>query len=225
MIPPYAVHRAIIKRPDHYERIVVNISQNLISDFEYSSLTMKENMVHQKTQGSYVLHLHSKNFQHMISLLDEISEKIENGKENYSFTLQYLLFQVLEIIFDPSSSSSSSSSGLSEKMELDQRLVSILEYIEVHLTDTDLSLENVSDYFHLNKFYFSHYFKKKMNLPFYRYVSLKRLSLAVAMIKQNQLTLEQIALKCGYIDYLSFYRMFKKIIQNFSQKSTKRIHK
>ena len=124
----------------------------------------------------------------------------------YTFTLQYLLFQILQIIFDPSSSNL----DLSKKRVLDQRLASILEYIEVHLVDTDLSLENVSDYFHLNKFHFSHYFKKKMSLPFYRYVLLKRLSLAVVMIKQNQLTIEQIALKCGYNDYSSFYRSFKK---------------
>ena len=177
-----------------------------MSDFEYSSLTMKENRVYQKTQGSRVLHLDVENFQHIISLFDEISEKIENGKEIYSFTLQYLLFQVLQIIFDPSCSSL----DLSKKRTLDQRLASILEYIEVHLIDTDLGLENVSDYFHLSKFHFSHYFKKKMNLPFYRYVLLKRLSLAMAMIKQNQLTIEQIALKCGYNDYSSFYRSFKK---------------
>ena len=206
VIPPHAIGRTVIKNPEHYKRIVVNISQHLMSDFEYSSLKMKENWVHQKTQGSRVLHLDAENFQQIISLFDQISEKIENGKENYSFTLQYLLFQVLQIIFDPSSSNL----DLSKKRVLDQRLASILEYIEVHLVDTDLSLENVSDYFHLNKFHFSHYFKKKMNLPFYRYVLLKRLSLALVMIKQNQLTIEQIALKCGYNDYSSFYRSFKK---------------
>ena len=62
----------------------------------------------------------------------------------------------------------------------------------------------------MNKYYFSHYFKERMNLPFYRYVSLKRLSMALDMIKQNQLPMEQIAVKCGFLDYSSFYRLFKK---------------
>ena len=54
---------------------------------------MKENIVYQKTQGSYVLHLHSKNFQDIISLLHEITHRIKNGEENFSFTLNYQLFQ------------------------------------------------------------------------------------------------------------------------------------
>ena len=167
---------------------------------------MKENIVYQKTQGSYVLHLHSKNSQDIISLLQEITHRLKNGEENFSFTLHYLLFQALQVIFDPASRMP----NLSNKDELDQRFVSILEYIESHLTEPDLSLDNISNYFHLNKYYFSHYFKKNMNLPFYRYVSLKRLSFAVTMIKQNQLSMDKIALKCGFPDYSSFYRLFKK---------------
>ncbi|WP_227937601.1 AraC family transcriptional regulator [Alkalihalobacillus deserti] len=206
VVPPYAVHKATVTNIDNYERTIIKVSGHLMRDFLSSSPSMKENIVYQKTQGSYVLHLDPKNFQDIISLLHEITYKIKNGEENYSFTLHYLLFQVLQDIFNPASSMP----NLSQKDELDQRLVSILDYIESHLTEPDLSLDKVSNYFHLNKYYFSHYFKKNMNLPFYRYVSLKRLSFAVTMIKQNQISIETIALKCGFPDYSSFYRLFKK---------------
>ncbi|MFJ7978427.1 helix-turn-helix domain-containing protein [Peribacillus sp. NPDC096379] len=206
VIPPYAVHKANVKSIDNYERIIVSVSEHLMSDFLSSSPSMKENIVNQKTQGSYVLHLHSKNFQDIIFLLDEVTHRINSGEEKFPFTINYQLFQALQVIFDPASSMPS----LRNKDELDQRFLSVLEYIESHLTEPDLSLDNVSNYFHLNKYYFSHYFKKNMNLPFYRYVSLKRLSFAVTMIKQNQSSIEKIALKCGFPDYSSFYRLFKK---------------
>lgn len=206
VIPPYAVHKANVKSIDNYERIIVSVSEHLMSDFLSSSPSMKENIVNQKTQGSYVLHLHSKNFQDIIFLLDEVTHRINSGEEKFPFTINYQLFQALQVIFDPTSSMPS----LRNKDELDQRFLSVLEYIESHLTEPDLSLDNVSNYFHLNKYYFSHYFKKNMNLPFYRYVSLKRLSFAVTMIKQNQISIEKIALKCGFPDYSSFYRLFKK---------------
>ncbi|MGX2958091.1 AraC family transcriptional regulator [Peribacillus sp. JNUCC 23] len=206
VIPPYAVHKANVKSIDNYERIIVSVSEHLMSDFLSSSPSMKENIVNQKTQGSYVLHLHSKNFQDIIFLLDEVTHRINSGEEKFPFTINYQLFQALQVIFDPASSMPS----LRNKDKLDQRFLSVLEYIESHLTEPDLSLDNVSNYFHLNKYYFSHYFKKNMNLPFYRYVSLKRLSFAVTMIKQNQISIEKIALKCGFPDYSSFYRLFKK---------------
>lgn len=206
VIPPYAVHQAVVKNFDNYERIIVSVNERLMNDFISSSPSMKENIVYQKTQGSYVLHLYSKNFQHILSLLQDIIQKITIGENNYPFSINYLFFQVLQDIFDPASSMP----NLSNKNELDQRFVAILEYIESNLTKPDLSLDNVSNYFHLNKYYFSHYFKKNMNLPFYRYVSLKRLSYAVTLIKQNQISIEKIALKCGFSDYSSFYRLFKK---------------
>ncbi len=171
-----------------------------------SSTSLKENIVYQKTQGSYVLHLHSNNFQDIISLLQEVARKINNSEDHQSFSLNYLLFQALQIIFDPASSMP----NLHHKNELDHRFVSVLEYIDAHLTEPDLSLDRISSYFHLNKYYFSHYFKSNMNLPFYRYVSLKRLSFALSMIKDNQISIEEIALKCGFTDYSSFYRLFKK---------------
>jgi AraC-like DNA-binding protein len=220
VVPPNSVHQAIVKNIDHYERFIINISNALMADYVSVSHSMNENIVFQKTQGSYVLHLNAANFQDILSLLHQITHRIKNGEENFSFTVQYLLFQVLQVIFNPASSLP----NLSNKDEHDERLLSILDYIESHLTEHDLSLDKVSSYFHLNKYYFSHYFKKHMNLPFYRYVSLKRLSFAVTMIKQKQIPIEKIAVKCGFPDYSSFYRLFKKEY-NLSPKNLQRDYK
>ncbi|OMF34660.1 AraC family transcriptional regulator [Paenibacillus sp. FSL H8-0548] len=217
VIPPYAVHQAVVKNFDNYERIIISISEHLMDDFISSSPALKENMVYQKTQGSYVMHLHSKNFQVILASLQDILQKKTISEKTYPFSINYLLFQVLQDILDPASSMP----NLSNKNELDQRFLAILEYIESNLTDPDLSLANVSNYFHLNKYYFSHYFKKNMSLPFYRYVSLKRLSYAATMIKQNQISIEEIALKCGFSDYSSFYRLFKKEYSLSPKKSQK----
>ncbi|AXI08113.1 AraC family transcriptional regulator [Oceanobacillus zhaokaii] len=220
VIPPYAVHRAIVKDIDSYERIIVSISEDLMEDFISSSPALQENIILQKTQGSYVLHLHSQNFEDAISLVDEIVNQMNSGQKAYSFALHYQLFQMLQVIYNPEISKP----NFSKKDELDNRFVSVLDYIETYLTDPELSLDKVSNHFHLNKYYFSHYFKKNMNLPFYRYVSLKRLSFAVTMIKQNQISMEKIALDCGFHDYSSFYRLFKKEY-NLSPKKFQREYK
>lgn len=220
VVPPYAVHQATVKSIDKYERIIVNISNRLMADFVSSSQSMNENIVSQKTRGSYLLHLNASHFQEIISLLHEITHRIKNGEENFSFTLQYLLFQVLQVIFNPASSLP----NFSNKDELDERFMLVLEYIESHVTEPDLSLDKISSDFHLNKYYFAHYFKKHMNLSFYRYVSLKRLSFAVTMIKQKQIPIEKIALKCGFPDYSSFYRLFKKEY-NLSPKNLQKEYK
>ncbi|WP_138415989.1 AraC family transcriptional regulator [Aquibacillus sediminis] len=205
-IPPYAVHKVTPHDSNNYERIIIKVNPHLMADFQASAPSLTEDFVFLKTQGSHVFHPNQQNFEDSVSLLHELINKIKDGKEDYSFTLQYLLFQVMKIIFHPSSKSP----DLHHTKDLDQRLTAILSYIETHLTDTDLNLVNISNHFHLNKYYFSHYFKQHMNVSFYRYVSLKRLSLAMTKIKQNKDSIETIAVQCGFTDYSSFYRLFKK---------------
>jgi AraC-like DNA-binding protein len=220
IIPPYAVHKAFVKDFDNYERIISTISKPLMAEFLSISPSMKESMIYYKIQGSYVIHLHFNKLKEVISILQEISERTKSGDETHSFALHYLLFQALQIILNPASSKPTHALN----NEQDQRLKSIIEYIESHLTDPDLNLDRISKHFHLNKYYFSHYFKNNMNVPFYRYVLLKRLANAVTMIKQNQISIEEIVTKCGFQDYSSFYRLFKKEY-NLPPKKLQKEHK
>lgn len=206
VVPPHTVHRALVKDINQYERFLIHMNPHLLVDFQQSSLHLKEHTAFQKINGNYVYHLDATSFQKVVALLNSLCKKIEEEQYVYLFTIQNLLFQALNFIFD----SSISKQDMRINHSLDQRLVSILTFIEKHLTNAELSLNLLSETFHMNKYYFSHYFKERMNVSFYRYVSLKRLSMAVDLIKQNQLPMEQIALKCGFLDYSSFYRLFKK---------------
>ncbi|MEH7224471.1 AraC family transcriptional regulator [Bacillus sp. JJ1566] len=206
IIPPYAVHKAEVSDFDNYERIVSTISKSLLAEFLSISPDMSDSIIYHKTLGSYVVHLHSKNLKEVLSLYQEISNRIKVNSDAYSFALHYLLFQAMQIILNPESSEPKNS----KSSDADQRLNLIIEYIDKHLTDPEMNLDNVSSHFHLNKYYFSHYFKNHMKVPFYRYVLLKRLATAVALIQQNELSIEEIATKCGFQDYSSFYRLFKK---------------
>jgi len=207
VIPPYAVHQATVKDFDNYERIVSMVSNPLLEEFLSISPAMKESTVDLKTHHSFLIHLPAKNVKEITTIFQELSErKKAKEKEHHSFAVHYLLFQALQIILN----TKSDESIIHDESEKDQRLVSIIEYIETHLTDPDLNLNNISNHFHLSKYYFSHYFKNNMNVSFYRYVLLKRLATAVTMIRKNETSIEEIAAKCGFQDYSSFYRLFKK---------------
>ncbi|MBM4764983.1 helix-turn-helix domain-containing protein [Bacillus sp. B15-48] len=207
IIPPYAVHWAKVSDFDNYERIVTTISKSLLGEFLSISPSLNDSLIYHKTQGSYVFHLHSENLKEILALFKEISaHRIKNNSGPHSFALHYLLFQALQIIFNPTNGKPTDNL----RSDADKRFNAITKYIETHLTDSDMNLDNVSNHFHLNKYYFSHYFKNYMKVPFYRYVLLKRLAMAVPLIKQNELSIEEIATKCGFQDYSSFYRLFKK---------------
>ncbi|SDJ12947.1 AraC family transcriptional regulator [Salimicrobium halophilum] len=204
LIPPYAVHQAKVEDSSTYERMILNISPRLLEDFTESDAELKKNIDYRHSQRAYVTR-NEESFHEVIQLLKQLIDHIKQGEGHHTFTLHYLLFQSMQMIFAPSTVK------LPDMVEKDERLTSILTYIEDHLTDRDLNLASISQAFHLNKHYFSHYFKEAMNLPVYRYILLKRLSNAIALMKKGNLTLEQVAIQSGFSDYSSFYRVFKNV--------------
>ncbi|MED4056950.1 AraC family transcriptional regulator [Niallia taxi] len=218
-ISPYAVHKANVKDFETYERIVLNISEQLLADYLSVSPAMQESLNQHKATSSHIIHIHFDQLHEISSLLKDVSARKLKDKEHHTFAVQYLLFQAIQVILNPSSSVPASK----ENSENDQRLLTIINYIETNLTNPDLNLDNVSNHFHLNKYYFSHYFKNNMKVSFYRYVLIKRLAIAVTMIKQNNISIEEIAKICGFQDYSSFYRLFKKEY-NISPKNLQKIN-
>lgn len=92
-----------------------------------------------------------------------------------------------------------------EKQSLYKNLIT---YIESHL-DEDLSLDRLAHEFFVSKYHISHVFKENIGLSIYQYILKKRLSMCRdAIITHTKIG--EAYLQCGFKDYSSFYRAFKK---------------
>ena len=94
---------------------------------------------------------------------------------------------------------------LKEKEELFDK---IIDYINQHLEE-DLSLETLAKLFFVNKYHIAHLFKEKYGIPVHQYIIKKRLALCKDALLNNE-EITEIYLLCGFSDYSSFYRAFKK---------------
>ena len=83
-----------------------------------------------------------------------------------------------------------------------------LAYVDSHLPET-IHVDEIARALYISNSYLSHCFREELHLSVYRYVLEKRLSLASQMIWNNtQPTVAAAA--CGFNDYSSFYRQYKK---------------
>ena len=73
-----------------------------------------------------------------------------------------------------------------------------------------LTADGVAETFYINKKQLYSLFKKAFNKTFHRYVDEKRMALAVALLKNTELRVVDVAEKCGYGDYNHFIQTFKK---------------
>ncbi len=85
----------------------------------------------------------------------------------------------------------------------------VIEFIKMNY-DQNLKLEDVADRFGMNKFTLNKIIKKESGKTFYKQLSSIRIEKATEMMK-SECNITDVAMKIGFEDYSSFYRMFKKL--------------
>ena len=81
-------------------------------------------------------------------------------------------------------------------------------YIEENLAK-DLSLETLANRFYSSKYHIAHVFKEKQGISLHQYIIKQRLSRCIDILNDNE-DISNACLQCGFSDYSSFYRAFKK---------------
>jgi len=83
-------------------------------------------------------------------------------------------------------------------------------YIQTNYADSDLSLTQVADHFHVSESYLSYTFKIQSGVNFVSFVENLRMTKAKELLRQTSLKIGDIALQVGYASTNSFCRAFKR---------------
>jgi YesN/AraC family two-component response regulator len=89
----------------------------------------------------------------------------------------------------------------------------IVEYVNTHFTDPEISLKQIAGIFSYTQKYLSFLFKKMMNVGFNEYVNHLRIQHSLQLIDQKMTSITQISELCGFSDPLYFSKVFKKKIE------------
>lgn len=86
---------------------------------------------------------------------------------------------------------------------------SMIDYIHSNY-NSQLTLDDLADYLHLNKYYVSSLFKKETGMTFNNYLTEYRIEQAKILLKESNDLLADISQQVGYSDPAYFSRIFKK---------------
>ena len=95
-----------------------------------------------------------------------------------------------------------------ETQQLSDLVQKTLTYIGENLNQA-ITLESLAARFYVSKYYLSHAFTKEVGVSIYRYIVMRRLLMARQLLTAGE-TAGQVCRSCGFSDYTSFYRAFKK---------------
>jgi 2-isopropylmalate synthase len=95
-----------------------------------------------------------------------------------------------------------------EETEKDDRLIAMINYIQSNFRT--VTLESLADEFHLSTPYVSKYIKDKSGKTFGEHVAQIRMKKAKTLLKNGNMTIENISYSIGYPNAEHFSRVFKK---------------
>jgi AraC family transcriptional regulator len=86
----------------------------------------------------------------------------------------------------------------------------LLEYIETNL-HRQLSLRELAGMVEMNVFHLLRMFKVSFGVPPHRYVLERRMRRAKELLRDSELSISEVAFRCGYAEQSSFARAFRRM--------------
>lgn len=198
LMRPSETHKLIVKSKQEYERYVLNFRHDFILENGFSKDILSPYL--SRELGEKNLYLPSE-FEHItpLSYLEKIFK--EARQLNYADVVLSNLVSLL--------SSISVAFCNKEIVDTDSDIGNkIISFVNRNLTD-DISTEAIASYVHLSPSQVSRIFKKLMGTSIHNYIISKRLILFHEKLSMGKSALNA-SQECGFHDYSSFYRIYKK---------------
>ncbi len=190
-------HKLIVNESDEYERYVFNFRPELFSLFSKELLTPFT----ERALGERNLYLPSELGVSAISVFEKIFTELSLicPKDVILANASSLFSAVLRAFLDTSRHINAKDKSIPQE---------IISYINEHLSD-ELSLDKIAKEVHLSASQTNRIFKEIAGTSVYDYILSKRLILFQEKRALGKSALEA-SQECGFRDYSSFYRLYKK---------------
>lgn len=199
------IHRPIIDSTAVYERIVIWVNSGFL-ELHSMKFDLFTCFMHTGTHISNLIRLEHVALQEMQYILFRLELSLKNEDFGYDVLRNSLIIQLLIML---TREQLKSSDGGGTDFTADETVQQILDHINANIKE-DLSIEALSSKFYINRYHLMHKFKQQTGCSVHSYVSQKRLIKADELIKSGFPSYRACEM-CGYDDYSSFVRAYKKL--------------
>ena len=196
-----SIHRPIVARGDFYERAILYISPEYLQKLSCPDGDLENCFLRSQEGFHYVYHAGAGDRVRQLFALLEQSRR--EGVFGASLLCQALFVQLMVEVnrISLSGNTVSAASG-------DSKIVALLQYLNAHLTE-GLTIDELAARFYISKYHMMRRFRDETGYTIHGYVTEKRLLLAQQLLEQG-LPMGETALRCGYQEYSTFSRAYKK---------------
>lgn len=141
-------------------------------------------------------------------LIISLENELKNKNIGYKIHVKYLLFSALIHIMRNYPYTQKDTAFVSGKAT--EQLKNAMLYIDSNL-ENRLTLKDIADTACMTQTYFSSLFKKFNGISPWEYITIKRVEMAINLLKTSDMSKLEIAEQCGFSSSSNFYKAFLKI--------------
>lgn len=201
------IHKPVINPNKYYERIVIWLNPDFMAKYAQGNNDLLKCFEVAIKNNYNLLRLNMKSIEIIKNIIQDI-QSCDNSNEFGSEILKESLFVQLMVLMNRLFLNSDKNRDL-EDIQYDKTIEGVLNYINSNL-ENDLSIDTIASKFFISKYYLMRKFKSQIGSSIHNYIIQKRLILAKSLISEG-LTMSNVCSKCGFNDYSSFVRAFKKV--------------
>ena len=201
------IHKPVVNPNKYYERIVIWLNQDFMAKYAQGNNDLLKCFEVAIKNNYNLLRLNMKSIDIIKNLIQDI-QNCNNSNEFGSEILKESLFVQLMVLMNRLFLNSDKNRDI-EDIQYDKTIEGVLNYINSNL-ENDLSIDTIASEFFISKYYLMRKFKNQIGSSIHNYVVQKRLILARSLISDG-LSMSSVCSRCGFNDYSSFVRAFKKV--------------
>ena len=201
------IHKPVVNPDKYYERIVIWLNPDFMAKYAQGNNNLLKCFEVAIKNNYNLLRLNMKSIDIIKNLIQDI-QNCNNSNEFGSEILKESLFVQLMVLMNRLFLNSDKNRDI-EDIQYDKTIEGVLNYINSNL-ENDLSIDTIASEFFISKYYLMRKFKNQIGSSIHNYVVQKRLILARSLIS-NGLSMNSVCSRCGFNDYSSFVRAFKKV--------------
>lgn len=201
------IHKPVVNPNKYYERIVIWLNPDFVAKYAQDNNDLLKCFKVAKKNNYNLLRLNMKSIEIIKNLINDI-QSCNNSNEFGSDILKESLFVQLMVLMNRLFLNSDKNRNI-EDIQYDKTIEGVLNYINSNL-ENDLSIDTIASEFFISKYYLMRKFKNQIGSSIHNYVVQKRLILARSLISDG-LSMSSVCSSCGFNDYSSFVRAFKKV--------------
>ena len=199
LLRPYEYHYVCPKKPQPYERIVINFDSTLLPDVLQNHPMLSEQ------RGNYFSVSDSQS--PLRSALNTLSGMIpfpeKSTKEDHDVGVVLLCATVTQILL-----LLTMQKPIENNFENSGTVLRVIEYLNQHLKE-DISLDTLARDFFISKYHLCRIFRQQTGASIFTYFNTKRIALAQQMIAEGE-SATAVAKQLGFQDYSAFYRAYRR---------------